>query len=132
MMKTAIITGICAAMSAFPALAQDAARGARLFADNCAVCHGSDATGDGPMAEILEIPPTDLTTIATRYDGFPRIGIARKIDGRDPLLSHGGDMPIYGFVFGEMSEVLRSVDGRTLLTSDEVVDLVAYLERIQE
>ena len=116
-----------------PALAGDAARGARLFADHCAVCHGAGLRGDGPMAELLVVPPPDLTRISARYDGaFPRAGIAWIIDGRDPIVSHGGDMPIYGFVFSEMSEVLTSPGGQTLLTSREVVDLVTYLEAEQE
>jgi hypothetical protein len=77
------------------------------------------------MAEVLVVPPPDLTRIAERYDGFPRVGIAWKIDGRDPLVSHGGDMPLFGRVFGEMSEVMRTPD-QMILTAPEVVDLVAF------
>jgi mono/diheme cytochrome c family protein len=116
-----------------PALAQDAERGARLYADHCAVCHGAGLLGDGPMAEILVTAPPDLTRIAARYDGvFPRAGIAWTIDGRDPILGHGGDMPLFGFVFSEMSEVLTSPGGQTILTSPEVVDIVAFLEAAQD
>ncbi len=35
--------------------------GARLFAANCATCHGADARGDGPAAKSLPVPPADLT-----------------------------------------------------------------------
>ena len=127
---TRFLFAACLVLAA-PAAAQDAERGARLFADHCAVCHGAGLRGDGPMAEILVVPPPDLTRIAERYDGFPRVGIAWKIDGRDPILSHGSDMPLFGFIFGEMSEVLR--DGsQVVLTAPEVVDMVAYLERMQE
>lgn len=118
---------------ATPALAQDPDRGARLFAENCVVCHGAGLRGDGPMAELLVTAPPDLTRIAQRYGGdFPRAGMAWKIDGRDPIVSHGGDMPIFGFVFSEMSEVMRSPGGQTVLTSPEVIDIVAYLESVQE
>jgi mono/diheme cytochrome c family protein len=120
------------ALLATPATAQDIDRGARLFAQNCAVCHGAGLRGDGPMAELLVTAPPDLTRIAARYDGvFPQAGMAWKIDGRDPIVSHGGDMPLFGFVFSEMSEVLRSPGGQTVLTSPEVIDLVAYLESVQ-
>jgi mono/diheme cytochrome c family protein len=120
-----------ALVAASPALAQDAARGERLFEENCAVCHGLGLRGDGPMAEVLVVEPPDLTRIAERNDGFSRVGVARQIDGRDPLLSHGSDMPLFGYIFGEMSAVIRE-GGRIILTAPEVVDLVAYLESVQE
>ena len=37
------------------------ARGAKLFAANCAPCHGADGRGDGPVGKNLDIPPADLT-----------------------------------------------------------------------
>jgi mono/diheme cytochrome c family protein len=122
-----------ALVAADPVLAQDADRGARLFEDSCAVCHGLSLRGNGPMAELLLVPPPDLTRIAERYGGsFPRVGMAWKIDGRDPIVGHGGDMPLFGFRFGAMSEVLSSTGGQTVLTSPEVVDLVTFLEQMQE
>ena len=128
------ITGLVAALAvAGQAGAQDVERGARLYQEACAVCHGAGLLGDGPMAEVLAVTPPDLTRISQRYGGdFPRAGIAWKIDGRDPILSHGGDMPLFGFVFSDMSEVLTSPGGQTMLTSPEVLDIVAYLQSVQE
>lgn len=124
---------LVALLAAGPAVAQDAGRGAQLFQDSCAVCHGAGLRGDGPMAEILTVAPPDLTRISARYGGdFPRAGMAWKIDGRDPILSHGGDMPLFGFIFSEMSQVLTSPGGQTVLTSPEMLDLLAYLESMQE
>ncbi len=37
-------------------------RGARAFAANCVVCHGSGAKGDGPGGVGLQPPPADLTS----------------------------------------------------------------------
>src|SRR5215210_7418746 len=37
-------------------------RGQALFSQNCAVCHGASARGDGPAAASLTRPPADLTT----------------------------------------------------------------------
>lgn len=132
---TPLAAALALALGAGGGAAQEVAgdAGARLYAENCAVCHGAGLRGDGPMAELLLVAPPDLTRIAARYGGaFPRTGIAWKIDGRDPILSHGGDMPIFGYVFGEMSEVLRTPGGQTLLTSPEVVALVDFLERRQD
>ncbi len=37
------------------------AHGARLFATNCARCHGAEGRGDGPAAASLPVRPADLT-----------------------------------------------------------------------
>jgi putative copper export protein/mono/diheme cytochrome c family protein len=37
------------------------ARGAELYPEHCAACHGSDGRGDGPSAKSLPLPPADLT-----------------------------------------------------------------------
>ncbi|MGB6366419.1 MAG: cytochrome c, partial [Thermoanaerobaculia bacterium] len=38
--------------------------GRLLYRVHCESCHGEDGTGDGPMAEVLEIPPSDLTRLS--------------------------------------------------------------------
>jgi mono/diheme cytochrome c family protein len=78
-----------------PLTAQEAERGAVLYADFCAVCHGVSARGDGPMAEALTLPPPDLTMLGAG-GAFPLLDVARQIDGRDRLLAHGGEMPLFG------------------------------------
>lgn len=37
------------------------ARGAELYAEHCAACHGPDGDGKGPLAPALDYPPTDFT-----------------------------------------------------------------------
>jgi putative copper resistance protein D len=44
-----------------PYAAPSVARGAPLYAQNCAVCHGAAGRGDGPLAGKLPIRPADLT-----------------------------------------------------------------------
>ena len=41
---------------------RDAARGARLFSESCAACHGAEGRGDGAAAKELRPPPFDLTS----------------------------------------------------------------------
>ncbi len=48
----------------FPATPPSLARGARLFGEQCASCHGPAGRGDGPLARSLVPPPADLTAAA--------------------------------------------------------------------
>jgi putative copper resistance protein D len=47
--------------SAEPYAAASVVRGAAVYAENCAVCHGAAGHGDGPSAARLPIRPADLT-----------------------------------------------------------------------
>ncbi len=76
--------------------------GPALYRAYCAVCHGSDATGNGPMAPALRVPPPDLTRIAERNGGlFPMARVERIIAGEEPLASGHGtrEMPLWGPIF---------------------------------
>ena len=113
--------------------AGDAVTGQALFQAHCAVCHGREAKGDGPMAPILLVQPVDLTRLVERSGGvFPLERVAARIDGRDPLVSHGSDMPIWGGFFEGRDVALRTEAGQPLLTSQPIADLVAWLRTIQE
>ncbi|MBV8508356.1 MAG: copper homeostasis membrane protein CopD, partial [Alphaproteobacteria bacterium] len=47
--------------SAEPYAAASVVRGAAVYAENCALCHGATGRGDGPAAARLAIRPADLT-----------------------------------------------------------------------
>ncbi|MEM9344929.1 MAG: cytochrome c [Pseudomonadota bacterium] len=116
------------------AAAQDAERGAEIFASYCATCHGEAARGDGPMVGVLAVLPPDLTGLARVNDGiFPVAWVAAKVDGRDRVVSHGGVMPTWGDFFeGVQSVAIPSEYGQPVLTSEPIADLIAHLEAIQE
>lgn len=120
-------------VAALPAVAQDAGEGQQLFATFCATCHGTDATGGGPMAEMLAIAPPDLTALAARNGGvFPVEQVVFTIDGRDLLTAHGGPMPLFGAFFeGDMISSIQAPNGQPVLTSQPVVDLVTWLQSVQ-
>ncbi|PWC85809.1 cytochrome C [Azospirillum sp. TSH100] len=44
----------------------NADNGERLFVERCAMCHGADAKGSGPLAHKSDPPTPDLTTPAFR------------------------------------------------------------------
>jgi len=112
----------------------DLQAGRDLYMTFCWQCHGPDASGNGPMAEILAIPTPDLTRLAVRNNGvFPLEAVARHIDGRDPLLAHGGEMPIFGpFLEADKAVAFRLPTGQLMMTSQPLADLIVYLEALQE
>jgi mono/diheme cytochrome c family protein len=110
----------------------DAMEGAETFATYCSACHGFEARGDGPMAPILTVVPPDLTRLAARNGGvFPTSRVIFQIDGRDPLLAHGGDMPLFGEFFQGEDTAVAAETGQPILTSRTIADVVAYLRGIQ-
>ena len=106
-----------------------AASGSGLYVNYCASCHGPKAKGDGEMAAALKKKPADLTTIAQRNGGkFPADVVFRTIDGRNPVLGHGGQgMPVWGNAF------LRADGGATAEVARARIEaLVNYLQSIQQ
>jgi hypothetical protein len=129
MEKFLTVIGICVA---FPVFAEDAEQGRENFTHYCAACHGVSARGDGPMSAMLMIPPTDLTILAGEHHGtFPTNDVIAKIDGRDPLLAHGSEMPVYGQFFEGKGVVIRDETGVPIMTSQSIIDLVIWLKSIQ-
>lgn len=139
MIRTALATTL-AALAAGPALAQDApdaGAGRDHYVTWCASCHGMEGRGDGTMAPILSVLPTDLTQLAADAGGaFPWMRVARQIDGRDPFLAHGGVMPLFGdFFAGDPAApeaALKLPDGQPMVTTRTIAELLVYLDTIQE
>jgi mono/diheme cytochrome c family protein len=102
-------------------------QGPALYNAYCAVCHGKDGKGGGPLAKSLKVKPPDLTGIAERNHGsFPRDRV-QKILASDELLpaGHGSrEMPVWGPVF---SRVVWDRD----LGPVRVYNLTKHLEKMQ-
>ncbi|WP_170504670.1 c-type cytochrome [Ruegeria arenilitoris] len=128
-LMTAVSFGVL--VTAVQVAAQDVDTGAELYQHYCATCHGIDATGHGPMAGILVIQPVDLTKLAGEDGVFPTARVVARIDGRDPLVSHGSPMPVYGPYFDGQDTSMKTPEGQPILTSQPIVDLIAYLETLQ-
>lgn len=120
--------------AAGPACAEpDLTLGKQIYDGACAACHGPDATGDGPMAELLAIDTPDLTRIAARNGGvFPWLRIVHVVDGRTGLRGHGGAMPVFGAVFTGDAAVEDARDGTPVITSARILAVVDYLAAIQQ
>jgi len=109
--------------------AGDAEIGRLRFTTYCASCHGAQAKGDGTLAEVLRVPPPDLTTLAERHDGvFPEAYVRRTIDGREEMLAHGRrEMPVWGIGLRDLG---RDSDQEAEIQA-RINDLVVFLRSIQ-
>ena len=101
--------------------------GSGLYSTYCAVCHGPDAKGSGPLADSLKRRPADLTLLARNNKGsYDRDMVRRIIDGKNPVKGHGGgDMPVWGDAFE------RSVDAGPQAVQERLDALVDYLATLQ-
>lgn len=120
---------------AAPVAAQDSGpdivTGQQLFERHCAVCHGATGEGDGPLAPALTLQPVDLTALSV--DGvFPGQRILSRVDGRDPLVSHGSPMPVYGEFFDGPEITMKLPSGQPLIAPEAMVHLMAWIESIQD
>ena len=120
-------------MAGSAAAAAENGRGERLFADHCAVCHGVEARGDGPMAAVLSLAPADLTMLSASNDGvFPADRVVRRIDGTTEVLAHGGPMPVFGMLLEGPSDVVLATDGSEIIAAESIVEITKWLQEIQE
>ena len=103
--------------------------GRALFFTYCATCHGADARGGGPLADMLRSQPPSLTEFAVRNLGvFPLERLHRIIDGKDQSVrGHGSfEMPVWGDAFRKR-EGLTDEGVRARIEA-----IVRYLATIQE
>jgi len=101
--------------------------GKEMYKSYCAVCHGTDAKGNGPAASALKAAPSDLTLLAQKNGGkYPSAHVASVIRGQASMPSHGSqDMPIWGPLFSSISQ------GHESQVQQRTANLVNYIETLQ-
>jgi mono/diheme cytochrome c family protein len=133
-METSMLRIVLAAIAlAAPSLAQEAPDGRALYMGACAGCHGEDAIGDGPAAELLAVPVPDLSRLAAGNGGeFPRLAVIHVIDGRTGIRAHGGPMPVFGTLLTGQPGLEDGPQGTPVFADRRILALVDYLESIQQ
>ena len=111
-----------------PVKATNAASGQEMYASYCAVCHGPNATGNGPAQSALKIPATDLTTLAQKNGGkYPAMHVSSVLRGDAELAAHGSkDMPVWGPLFRNLSQ------GHDAEVQQRVANINSYIESLQK
>src|ERR1700690_1600210 len=112
--------------------AQDTDLGMSLYRLGCAVCHGIDGKGNGPLSEQLKVAPADLTVLAKKNNGvFPVSSVYETIDGRKMIAAHGTrEMPIWGAY--NRDELLDPYYDPEAMVRTRILPITNYLKRIQE
>jgi mono/diheme cytochrome c family protein len=122
-MRWPLVAVFCLA-TAPGALAQSS--GEEAFQSRCALCHGLDGRGFGPLADAMKLTPTDLTRLAVRNNGeFPANRVADVIRNGGAVLGHGSSaMLAWGKYFAEK--------GQPQVAKQRIADLVAYIKSLQQ
>ena len=128
-------SGLFAGCTEEAALGGGSESGSRLFAQNCASCHGAGGRGDGLLAAGLEQAPADLTLIAERNaerngGRFPADDVLAKIHGYGGP-GHFGDMPDFADLEAGGIVMWETQNGQKIATPRALVALVGYLEGLQ-
>ena len=118
------------------AAAQDstiAAAGAAEFFNSCSACHGTDARGSGPITDSLKIRPPDLTQLAKRNQGaFPFLKVVQTIDGRSAGAHGSREMPVWGDRYQAQTGMKYGPYGGETIVRARILELVYYLQSIQQ
>ncbi|MGO9061748.1 MAG: c-type cytochrome [Candidatus Binataceae bacterium] len=106
--------------------------GKRDYMNNCAVCHGAKAKGNGPdLYMIPGIKPPDLTVLSKAHGGvFPFQAVEDAIDGREGTPSHERfDMPFWGVEMQEQGKEFTPESNAKVKARIDAI--VKYLESLQ-
>ena len=103
-----------------------------LYLRLCSSCHGREGRGDGPLADQLRVPPSDLTRLSAAHGGeFPRTLVEDALTGRRDVPAHGPvDMPVW-------AERLAPIDSPAVAAvgldqARELTALVDYVQSLQQ
>jgi mono/diheme cytochrome c family protein len=101
--------------------------GLQLYKRYCAVCHGNDLKGNGPVSPEFKNGPSDLTTLAQRHGGkFPDAYVEDVLRNGVQKPAHGNtEMPIWGPLFA----TVRGTDPS--LVNVRIVNLTNYIKSMQ-
>lgn len=107
-------------------------RGALIYDELCAACHGSTGRGNGLLASDIGVAPADLTQLSAQNGGtFPTEDVMAQIYGY-PGRYQSGSMPEFGPVLDGPLVDFETESGAVLPTPQALIDLARYLQSIQE
>lgn len=132
LLLAATTAALALALIPAPSSAEEEHEGRRDYLNNCAVCHGAEGIGNGPMAELFDPPPINLTLLSKNNGGsFPFQRVFDSIDGREEVKAHGTrQMPVWGEAF-QVTEDDPYGPGGEYIVAGRILLLAHYLRSIQ-
>ncbi len=129
---TALVT--TSALSSAAAFADAPQMGRAHYEAKCAVCHGADGKGNGPVANMLTEKPSDLTMMSKNNGGtFPFWAAYEIVDGRRGVGAHGTrEMPVWGKEFYAASRDGSQGISTETIVRGQIMELLIYLRSIQQ
>ena len=132
----AVVTAVLIALPTIGAAEKKIDVGKREFDANCAVCHGLQGRGDGPLAGLIEQHAANLTVLAKNNGGvFPLTRVYEYIEGQKATKAHGTrDMPIWGREYQiKAAEYYVDVpyDAESYVRA-RILALAEYINRLQQ
>ena len=127
-----ISAGLLALATACSPQADDPPGGKAIYEGYCLACHGDKGRGDGRLAEELPVAPADLTMLRAANGGvFPYEAVMTQVYGY-PGRYHRGLMPEFGPVLEGAKVDWVSPSGQVVSTPRALVEVVDYLETLQQ
>lgn len=124
---------LCASVASAQPVDPEFARGDDEYMAACAACHGENADGNGPIASMFREPVPGLRRLAADNHGvFPVLAIFQIIDGRTAVRAHGNPMPVFGARYRTEIGTEVGAWGAEPAVRGRVLELVHYLQSIQE
>lgn len=121
-----------------PTRAETVDVGAREYEQNCAVCHGLEGGGNGPLAVMLNRPVTSLQSLQEKNGGvFPAQRLYEIIDGRQEVVAHGPrTMPVWGDIYnaeapGQLGDLFGSADAEAYVRG-RILSLIGHISTFQQ
>lgn len=114
--------------------AQELGDGKTEYTNSCAVCHGPEGKGDGPLGDELVKRPADLTRLSKDNGGaFPYWRVFAVIDGRTMVPEHGDrDMPVWGRQFLPDDARKYGPNAGEIVTEERIHELAGYVQTLQQ
>lgn len=125
------LAALCLALAAC-GQERDVSRGGKLYAQNCAICHGADLRGGGGAGVPgLNRIPADLTVLKLRAGGeFPRAEVLAILEDYERGTQPGRKMRPFAHLSADRRRSVRTDAGRKRVPRPHA-DLLAYLEASQ-